>query len=104
MVQSISIDGVPLGVGRSYIIAEAASNHDGDINKAKELIKSAADAGADAVKFQIFRAKEHYSKYTPDFQYLKKQKKSTYNLIESLEINREWITELVEYANSCDIT
>lgn len=104
MTQSIAIDTVSVGEGRTYVIAEAASNHDGDINKAKSLIKAAADAGADAVKFQLFRARDHYSKYTPDFTYLKEHKKSTFELVQSLEFNREWITELMEYAESNDIT
>lgn len=39
-----------------FIIAEAGVNHDGDLAKALELIDVAADAGADAVKFQTFRA------------------------------------------------
>ena len=104
MDQSIVIDGVPLGGNRAYIIAEAASNHDGDLDKAKSLIKAAADAGADAVKFQTFKAKDHYSKYTPDFTYLNKHKKSTYELIQSLELDREWIAELMQYAKSLGIT
>lgn len=40
----------------AYIIAEAGVNHNGDINLAKELIAVAADAGANAVKFQTFKA------------------------------------------------
>ena len=35
-----------------YFIADIASNHDGDLNQAKELIWQAKEAGADAVKFQ----------------------------------------------------
>ena len=38
------------------IIAEAGVNHNGDLNKAIELVKIAADAGADYVKFQTFKA------------------------------------------------
>lgn len=39
-----------------FIIAEAGVNHNGEVNLAKELIHAAAKAGADAVKFQTFRA------------------------------------------------
>ena len=39
-----------------FIIAEAGVNHNGDISLAKRLIDAAKDAGADAVKFQIFKA------------------------------------------------
>ena len=40
----------------TYIIAEVGSNHDGSIEKAKNLIKIAAGCGVDAVKFQFFKA------------------------------------------------
>ena len=41
------------------IIAEIGNNHEGDFELAKEMIDAAAEAGADAVKFQTFRT-EHY--------------------------------------------
>ena len=44
------------GVTRVRIIAEAGVNHNGDIDMARALVKAAAGAGADAVKFQTFRA------------------------------------------------
>ena len=72
-----------------FIIAEIGSNHDNSYLKALKLIDKAKDAGANAVKFQIFSADKHYSKFTPGFKYLKK--KNTYNLIKGLEINRKWI-------------
>ena len=56
-----------------FIIAEAGSNHNGSLEQAKKLIDVAAEADADAVKFQIFKAEDLYSKYTPKFNYLKGQ-------------------------------
>ena len=54
----ILIDKRKVGEGHPcYIIAEAGSNHDGKLEQAKQLIDIAADAGADAVKFQVFSAK-----------------------------------------------
>src|SRR5437879_3759917 len=40
----------------TYFVADIAANHDGDLQRATELIHLAADAGADAAKFQNFRA------------------------------------------------
>jgi len=51
-----SIPPWPLTPGRSYIIAEAGVNHNGDAATARELVLAARRAGADAVKFQTFRA------------------------------------------------
>lgn len=107
MTKSVSISGRLIGTGYpTYVIAEAGSNHNHDFEMAKALIKAAAEAGADAIKFQAFRAKEHYSKHTPGFTYLQKHRhqQSTYELIHSLEINRDWHAPLMEYAQSCGIT
>jgi N-acetylneuraminate synthase len=55
----LEIDGRLIGLNEpTYFIADIAANHNGDLGKAKELIGLAAEAGADAVKFQHFRA-EH---------------------------------------------
>lgn len=80
-----------------YIIAEAGSNHNGNFDLAKKLIDISADAGADSVKFQIFRAEEIYSKFTPEFTSMKGQ--NVYNLIQKLETPREWIPRLARYCN-----
>lgn len=107
MNKIVRIADQPVGEGFPvYIIAEAGSNHNQDFEMAKTLINAAAEAGADAIKFQTFKAKNHYSRYTPDFTYLKEQGhyQSTYELIHSLEINRDWHIQLMEYAQKCGIT
>ena len=43
----------------TFIIAEIGNNHEGDFDLAQEMVRSAAEAGADAVKFQIFQTEEY---------------------------------------------
>jgi len=47
----------------TYFIADISANHDGDIDRAKALIQLAKEAGADAAKFQNFRAPQIVSDY-----------------------------------------
>lgn len=73
----------------SFIIAEAGSNHDCDIEQAKKLIEVAADSGADAIKFQTFSAGKLVTKMD----------KKMYEFFKKVELPREWHRELAEYAN-----
>lgn len=93
---------------RVFIIAEASSNHGKDINRAKKMIDVAADAGADAVKFQLFIA-EKISADTDDSRtivrtptFVKKPTKLI-DLYRENEFPREWLQELVSYARMKNI-
>ena len=57
---------------KSYIIAEIASNWEGSVSKAKKLILESKKSGADAVKFQMWRANDLYSKENPQWKIIKK--------------------------------
>lgn len=95
-----------IGVGYpTYVIAEIGSNHNGNLDLAKKLLEAASKAGADAAKFQTFRAEAHYSKHTPVFTYLEEQghQQNTYDLIKSLEIDREWHEELIDFCTNLSI-
>ncbi|MBU1406092.1 MAG: N-acetylneuraminate synthase family protein, partial [Proteobacteria bacterium] len=66
-----------------FIIAEAGVNHNGELALAKQLVEAAARAGADAVKFQTFKAENIVAASAPKADY---QKKNTGNNESQLEM------------------
>lgn len=85
---------------RTYIIAEAGVNHNGSIDIAKKLIDVAVEAGANAVKFQTFNAKNLVSKSAPKAQYQNKNtdaSESQYEMLKKLELNKDMHRELIDY-------
>lgn len=87
----------------TYFIADVASNHDGDIQRAKKLIRLAREAGADAVKFQHFLATNIVSDF--GFKHLganashqSRWKKPVFDVYKDYECPREWTHELAAYA------
>lgn len=92
----------------AYFIADIAANHDGELERAKELIWLAKKAGADAVKFQHFKADKIVSDY--GFKNLGGQLshqagwgKSVYEIYEQYECNRDWNQELAKTAADANI-
>ena len=57
---------------KCYVIAEIASNWEGSIAKAKKLIQASKNSGADAVKFQMWRASDLYASSHPNWKEIKK--------------------------------
>ena len=95
------IAGKPVGGEHPcFIIAEAGSNHNRDLKLAYQLIDAARQAGADAVKFQLFQGEKHYSRRTPDFEYLKNQgiRKNIVDLLKEIELPRDWLEKLRDHA------
>jgi N,N'-diacetyllegionaminate synthase len=82
-----------------YIIAEAGSNHNGSFEQAQRLIEVAAEAGADAVKFQMFRAEALYPRRAGTSDYLASSR-SIYEILHDAEMPPAWIPHLAAY--SCE--
>lgn len=86
-------------MNRVYVIAEAGSNHDGKLSQAKELIDVAAAAGADAVKFQTFKASALYPRQAGNSDYLG-DATPIYDIIAKLEMPEAWIAELAQHCRT----
>lgn len=88
---------------KTFIIAEAGVNHNGDINIAKRLIDAAVEAGADAVKFQTFKAEDLVceSAKKADYQITNTgNDESQLNMLKKLELSENSFVKLKNY---CDI-
>ena len=89
---------------RTLIIAEAGVNHNGNVTLAKKLIDAAANAGADFVKFQTFKASALVSKAAVKADYQKRntgdKDDSQFEMLEKLELDRSVYNELSQYSKS----
>ncbi|CUU74115.1 N-acetylneuraminate synthase [Campylobacter hyointestinalis] len=87
-------------MNKVFIIAEAGVNHNGSLELAKKLIDEAVVAGADAVKFQTFKAELCISKNADKAEYQKQttdKNESQFDMIKKLELNEYAHTELIKY-------
>jgi len=88
------------------IIAEAGVNHNGDINLAKKLVDAAADAGADFIKFQTFKAKNIVTKTASKAKYQilnSINNESQYEMLKKLELSETNHNELINHCNKRNI-
>lgn len=92
----------------TYFIADIAANHDGDINRAKKLCLLAKESGADAVKFQHFKAQTIVS--DKGFKDLGSQQshqaeweKSVYDVYNDASVPLDWTPELKSYCDEIGI-
>lgn len=87
-------------MSRIFIIAEAGVNHNGDLQTAKKLVDEAAKAGADAVKFQTFKAEALVSRDAKKADYqmeTTKQSESQYDMLKKLELTPDMHEQLIAY-------
>ena len=90
-----------------FIIAEAGVNHNGSTELAKKLIDVASDAGADAVKFQTFKAEKLVSRDAKKAAYqqenMQEESDSQYAMLKKLELDVAIHKELIAYTQSKNI-
>ena len=91
---------------QTLIIAEAGVNHNGDLSLAKKLVDVAADAKADIVKFQTFKAEKLASRLAAKADYQKKTtgaEESQLEMLKKLELKYEDHLELINYCKQRSI-
>ncbi len=100
---TFKIGGKGVGDGHPcFVIAEAGSNHNGSLDQAKRLIDVAAEAAADAVKFQVFRADRLYPQSAGLSGYLK-QSKPIFDIIAEMEMPYDWLPLLAGHCRGRNI-
>jgi len=88
------------------VIAEAGINHNGNLKTAKKLIKVAAEAGVDIVKFQTFIADKLATKFAKKALYqknLSNSQQSQYQMLKSLELSKKNHYELIDYCKKMKV-
>lgn len=91
---------------KTYIIAEVGVNHNGSLEMAKELIKVAKDSGANAVKFQTFKAESLVTKNAEQAEYQIKNLKgssSQFEMLKKLELSYEEFEHLQAFCKMQNI-
>ncbi len=103
--RSLNISGKKIGLDEpTYFIADIAANHDGDLQRAIDLINLAAEAGADAAKFQHFKAEtivsdEGFKNLSGQLSHQTKWEKSVFEVYQDASVDISWTSSLKE---ACD--
>jgi N,N'-diacetyllegionaminate synthase len=97
---------IDLTISKVFIIAEAGVNHNRSVDLAKKLIDVASISGADAVKFQTFKAENLVSKDAQKADYQKQTtdaSESQFDMIKKLELDIDTHNELIAYCQEKDV-
>lgn len=89
----------------TFIIAEIGVNHNGSVEFAKKMIKSASECGVDAVKFQTFKSEDLVTENakTANYQEENTNENSQFEMLKKLELSFEDFKELKEYASKYNV-
>ena len=93
-------------MSKIFIIAEAGVNHNGDWETARKLVDAAVEAGADAVKFQTFKAEKLVCKNAEKADYQKEttdQEESQFEMLKKLELTEDMHNQLLTYCKEKEI-
>jgi sialic acid synthase SpsE len=91
----------PLAIHRPYLIAEAGVNHSASMDLAKRLIEEAKEGGADAIKFQTYKAETIACRHSPYYWDIKKEPtKSQFELFKKYD--KFWKKEFEALKQHCD--
>ena len=103
----MKIENRKIGSGeKCFIIAEAGVNHNGDVDRALKMIELAANAGADAIKFQTFDSEYLVSKSAPKALYQEKNtgtEENQFQMLKKLELPRKAYPQLIAECKRYDI-
>ena len=108
-LHELIIDGKAIGAGcPTYFIADIAANHDGDLERAKDLINLAKEAGADAAKFQHFKAdtivsERGFRDLGAPAEHQRMWTKSVFEVYRDASIDMDWTAALSETCVSAGI-
>ena len=109
-MREIQIENKIIGINHpTYFVADVAANHDGDLERAKDLIYLCAEAGADAAKFQHFTANTIVSDYGfkslgSQQSHQEKWKKSVFDIYTDASLDQDWTPILKETCDKAGIT
>src|SRR3989344_3376682 len=90
----------------AFLVAEAGVNHDGDMDKAKELIEAAKTSKADAIKFQSFVAERVIRRDAPKAKFQDRNigtEISQFDMLKRLDLAKKQVRMLKDYAESIGI-